>query len=83
MPSVIGEHAGPGGQVVYSVEEAAKLLGIGRTLMYQLVTSGEIDSFKIGRKRRVPGGAIDGYIKRLRAGQSPSPSQRPSRPRIG
>jgi excisionase family DNA binding protein len=57
-------------RLVYSVDEAADLLGIGRTYMFRLVTTGEIDSFKIGSRRKIPRDALDGYIARLRAKQS-------------
>ena len=36
------------------VEEAARLLGLGRSKVYELVRSGEIPSITIGRSRRVP-----------------------------
>ncbi|HEV2377904.1 MAG TPA: excisionase family DNA-binding protein [Streptosporangiaceae bacterium] len=55
--------------LVYSVEEAADLLGIGRTFMFQLIGTGEVESIKIGKLRKIPHDAIDGYIKRLRAEQ--------------
>ncbi len=57
-------------RLVYSVEEAADLLGIGRTFMFHLVATGEIDSFKIGKRRKIPRDAIDGYIERLRSEQA-------------
>jgi excisionase family DNA binding protein len=57
------------GRLLYSVEEAADLLGIGRTFMFHLVASGEIDSFKIGKRRKIPRDALDGYIERLRSEQ--------------
>lgn len=60
--------SGPG-QLLYSVEEAAGLLGIGRTMMFHLLATGEIESLKIGRRRKIPRDAIDGYIERLRAQQ--------------
>jgi excisionase family DNA binding protein len=60
--------SGPG-QLLYSVEEAAGLLGIGRTFMFHLLATGEVDSLKIGRRRKIPRDAIDGYIERLRAHQ--------------
>lgn len=68
------------GRVSYSVEEAADLIGIGRTVMFQLVIAGEIDSFKIGRRRLIPWDAIDSYIARLRA-QQPAKRQADSPPR--
>jgi hypothetical protein len=35
-----------------------------------LLATGEIDSFKIGKRRKVPRDALDGYIERLRAEQA-------------
>jgi excisionase family DNA binding protein len=56
-------------QLLFSVKEAAGLLGIGRTFMFELLATGEIDSLKIGRLRKIPRDAIDEYIERLRAQQ--------------
>ncbi len=52
--------------LVLTIEQAARRLGIGRTLMYALVTSGEIESVTIGRLRRVPADCITEYVNRLR-----------------
>jgi excisionase family DNA binding protein len=57
-------------RLVYSVDEAADLLGIGRTFMFHLVATGEIDSFKIGKRRKIPRDALDRYIERLRQEQA-------------
>jgi excisionase family DNA binding protein len=56
--------------LVYSIDEAADLLGIGRTFMFQLVASGEIASFKIGKRRKIAREEIDAYLDRLRREQS-------------
>lgn len=40
-------------RIVLTIEEAAECLGIGRTLMYALVTAGEVESVRIGRLRRI------------------------------
>ena len=52
--------------IVLTVEEAAHRLGVGRTLMYALVKSGDIESIAIGRLRRIPCEAIDEFVERLR-----------------
>jgi excisionase family DNA binding protein len=52
------------------VEEAAQLLGVGRSQAFELISRGELESVKIGRRRLVPRDAIDAYIRRLRAEQS-------------
>jgi excisionase family DNA binding protein len=57
-------------RLAYSVEEAATQLGIGRTFMFQLIATGEIESFKIGKLRKISHGALIDYLNRLRAEQS-------------
>jgi excisionase family DNA binding protein len=52
-------------RIVLTIEEAARRLGIGRTLMYALVTSGEIRSVTIGRLRRIPIQCLNEYITTL------------------
>ncbi len=52
--------------LVLTIEQAAERLGIGRTLMYALVTSGEVESVTIGRLRRIPAECITEYVNRLR-----------------
>jgi excisionase family DNA binding protein len=47
------------------VEEAAQLLGIGRSLAYQLIRTGRLRSIKIGSRRLVPIAAIDEAISAL------------------
>lgn len=51
---------------VLTVEQAAKRLGIGRTLMYALVTNGDIESVTIGRLRRIPVECVTEYLNRRR-----------------
>ena len=52
-------------RLMLTVEQAAEALGIGRTTMFALVKSGQIQSIRIGRLRRVPADAIDTYAQRL------------------
>jgi excisionase family DNA binding protein len=61
----------PGAEpVLYSVEEAADLLGIGRTFMFRLIRTGQIQSFKIGKRRKITSDAIHEYINRLQREQA-------------
>jgi excisionase family DNA binding protein len=53
-------------RLVLTVEEAAERLGIGRTMMYALITAGEVESVRIGRLRRVPTDALERYVSGLR-----------------
>jgi excisionase family DNA binding protein len=41
------------------IPEAARLLGIGRTTMYQLVAKGEVPVLRIGRSVRVSRAAVE------------------------
>jgi excisionase family DNA binding protein len=54
-------------RLLLTVEEAAKRLGVGRTLMYTLVKDGEVESVQIGRLRRIPADALPRYLEQLRA----------------
>ena len=53
--------------LVLTVEEAAQRLGIGRTVMYALVSFGAVESVRIGRLRRVPADALVTFLDELRA----------------
>ncbi len=50
---------------VLRVEEAAQALGIGRSLVYDLIRSGRLRSFKVGSRRLIPIAAIDEVITKL------------------
>ena len=58
-----------GGRLLYSVTEAADLLGVGRTYMFRLIATGEVESIKVGRLRKIPRDALGRYIDRRRPGQ--------------
>jgi len=53
-------------QLLLTVEQAARRLGVGRTTMYALIGSGEVESVPIGRLRRVPAECLAEYVNRLR-----------------
>jgi len=55
--------------LLLTVEEAARRLRIGRTQMYSLITSGQVQSVTIGRLRRVPVESLTAYVSRLMAAQ--------------
>ena len=54
---------------VMSPEDLANYLGCGRTFAYQLLAEGSIESFKIGRLRRIRRSDVDRYIEE-RAGSA-------------
>lgn len=50
------------------VQDAARLLGIGRTTAYELISTGDLEVVHIGRSTRVPLDAIDAFVDELRKG---------------
>jgi len=51
-------------------EEAAASLGLSRTEVFALIKSGEVESIKIGQRRRVVASSLDDYIARKLAEQT-------------
>ncbi|WP_413753136.1 helix-turn-helix domain-containing protein [Streptomyces sp. R-74717] len=67
LRTLISEHRPAGGDttlVALTVAEAARRIGIGRTKLYEYVTSGEIASVKIGSLRRIPAEAVNDFLAR-------------------
>jgi excisionase family DNA binding protein len=55
----------PGGpKLLYRVEEAAEMMSLSRTAVFGLIRSGDLDTIKVGGRRRVPRSSIDAYIAR-------------------
>lgn len=54
--------------LLLTAEDAARRIGCGRTMIYSLIASGDIETVKIGRLRRVPAAAVAEYVERLRSG---------------
>jgi excisionase family DNA binding protein len=53
-------------KLLLTVEEAAKRLRIGRTVMYWLVSSGTVESVTVGSLRRVPAECPSEFVAPLR-----------------
>ena len=51
--------------LLVSVEEAAALLGIGRTTLYELIRQGDVRPIRIGRCVRIPQRELEAYVNRL------------------
>jgi excisionase family DNA binding protein len=65
-----------GGRWLVSPAEAARLLGIGRTKVYELMAGGELRPIHIGRSCRLPVEEVRDYVQRLRDGGLLMPRQR-------
>lgn len=64
------------GALLLTMTEAARVLSIGRTTMYELVGAGEVEVVHIGGSARVPVAALEEYVERRRAERA---TVRPSR----
>lgn len=62
----------PQPKLMLTVEEAGHLIGVSRTVMYDLIGDGSIQSVKIGSLRRVPRVALDAYVAKLSDHQAAS-----------
>jgi len=51
--------------LLVSVEEAAGLLGIGRTTLYELIRRGDVRPIRIGRCVRIPQLELEAFVERL------------------
>lgn len=56
--------------VLYSPAGAAMKLGCGTSTIYVLMDSGELESVKLGRSRRITAASIDRYVAKLIAAAS-------------
>jgi len=58
--------------------QAAQMLGVGMTKLYEMLGEGDLESFHIGRSRRITTASISGYIERqltAATGKPPPPSK--------
>jgi excisionase family DNA binding protein len=54
-------------RLTLTVEEAADLLGIGRSLAYRLAASGELPTVRLGRRIVVPADALNHWLAEVGA----------------
>jgi excisionase family DNA binding protein len=47
---------------LFTVTEAATILGISRSVLYLLLAESAIRSIKVGRSRRIPPAALDEFV---------------------
>ena len=48
-------------------EEAARILGIGRTMLFSLLANGELRSFRLGRRRLIARAELQRFLDTLTA----------------
>jgi excisionase family DNA binding protein len=54
-------------RVLLTAEEVAEALHVGRCTVYDLIRSGQLQSFKIGKLRRILVDAVHEFAKRMLA----------------
>jgi excisionase family DNA binding protein len=53
--------------LLYRVDEAAVALRLSRSVLYELIRTGQLRTVKAGRRRLVPVAALDEYVDSLAA----------------
>ncbi len=51
-------------KATYSIPEAMELLGLSRQTIYNIINSGELTTYTVGRRRFVSSRAISDFIRR-------------------
>jgi excisionase family DNA binding protein len=66
-------------ELLISVNEAARRLGIGRSLCYELIASGQLPRVRVGRRTLVPVIALQEWVDRqlLAEGLASQPAKSP------
>ncbi|HEX4246600.1 MAG TPA: helix-turn-helix domain-containing protein [Pseudonocardia sp.] len=57
-------------RVLLTPEEAGEALGVGRTTIYALLRTGDLESVQIGRLRRISLSAVEAYAEQLTKARS-------------
>ncbi|MDQ6875799.1 MAG: helix-turn-helix domain-containing protein [Actinomycetota bacterium] len=60
--------------LLYKPEDAAAILGIGRSKLFELLAAGQLPSVQIGRARRIPASALSDFVGRIVAEQTRPPA---------
>jgi len=56
----------PAEPICVRINEAARMIGIGRTKLYELISTGELETVKIGKATRVTTASLRELVKRGR-----------------
>ena len=58
----------PPDPICIRVNDAARMIGIGRTKLYALIAAGEVQTVKLGRATRITTASLHDLVKRQREG---------------
>ena len=54
------------------VNDAARMIGVGRTKLYELISNGELETVKIGKATRVTISSLHELVRQMRVTKSDS-----------
>lgn len=57
-------------RLLYSPKEVAQALGVGRTKVYELINSGDLQKVKIGNCTKIPLGSIHAFLAERGCGEN-------------
>lgn len=58
----------PAPRLAVGIEEAADLLGLGRSLLFRLIKEGQLRSVKVGKRRLIAVSELEAFMGRLQKG---------------
>ncbi|MGP0003370.1 MAG: helix-turn-helix domain-containing protein [Acidimicrobiales bacterium] len=64
-------------RLLLTPEEAGESLGVSRSLVYELLRSGRLESVRIGTCRRIPIRALEAFVDELRLKAVAQPTPHP------
>lgn len=56
----------PPDPICVRVNDAARMIGIGRTKLYELIAAGEVETVKLGKSTRITTASLHDLIRRQR-----------------
>lgn len=70
-PAVKPHHtlSGDSSHVAYPLDAGLKKLGIGRTKAYELIDDGELETYKVGKRRFIAHAALERFVARREAAE--------------
>lgn len=70
-------------QLLFTTDEAAHVLSVGRTTIYLLMRAGALKPVHIGRSCRISRGELERYVARIDAADKPNRLRRRIDPALG
>ncbi len=56
----------PAEPICMRINDAARMIGVGRTKLYELISQGEVEAIKIGKATRITTASLHELIRRQR-----------------